>query len=286
LRKLPYDEPGTMHARDMADASEWSVTELTCTCGPRDVPFEETHGQVSVALVLGRTFTYQGPHGKELMTPGSLLLGSPRQNFVCSHEHGTGDLCLAFFFRPGYLAEMGESLGVSLSDRPFGISRVPPVRELSPCFALAASALRRGADVSWEEMSLRLLARTLSVTREVNPLPAPSRAIACDVAQTARLIATHPERSHSVAELARECNLSPFYFLRAFRQVCGCTPHQYLLRARLRTAAQRLLEVSAPVGDIALEAGFQDLANFNRMFRQEFEASPREFRRRGHGSLV
>jgi AraC-like DNA-binding protein len=35
---------------------------------------------------------------------------------------------------------------------------------------------------------------------------------------------------------------------------------------------------AAQVVDIALDSGFGDVSNFNRMFRAEFGVSPREFR--------
>jgi AraC family transcriptional regulator len=56
------------------------------------------------------------------------------------------------------------------------------------------------------------------------------------------------------------------------------TPHQYVLRARLREAASRLAKSTAAVLDIALESGFGDVSNFNRAFRNEFGVSPRAFR--------
>ena len=44
----------------------------------------------------------------------------------------------------------------------------------------------------------------------------------------------------SLDELAAAAGLSPFHFLRHFTGVLGVTPHQYLVRARLRRAAKLL----------------------------------------------
>ena len=59
----------------------------------------------------------------------------------------------------------------------------------------------------------------------------------------------------------------------------GVTPHQWLLRVRLRAAAEKLAATKVPVTEIALDVGFEDLSNFTRTFRAEFGASPREYRR-------
>ena len=41
-------------------------------------------------------------------------------------------------------------------------------------------------------------------------------------------------------DLAAEARLSPYHFLRCFEEITGTTPHQYLLRLRLRRAALKL----------------------------------------------
>ena len=61
------------------------------------------------------------------------------------------------------------------------------------------------------------------------------------------------------------------------------TPHQYLVRARLRRAARLLCDASRPVTDIAFEVGFGDLSNFVRTFHRAAGVSPRGFRRAARG---
>src|SRR5262249_4201045 len=59
--------------------------------------------------------------------------------------------------------------------------------------------------------------------------------------------------------------------------VTGVPPPQWLLRARLRAAAQRLATRSDPVTAVALDVGFEDLSNFIRSFRAEFGVSPSRY---------
>jgi AraC-like DNA-binding protein len=89
----------------------------------------------------------------------------------------------------------------------------------------------------------------------------------------------HADREIDLAAAAAEARLSPFHFLRVFTRVLGVTPHQYLVRARLRRAARLLIEADAPVTDIAYESGFADLSNFMRSFRRAAGVTPRQFRR-------
>ena len=81
-------------------------------------------------------------------------------------------------------------------------------------------------------------------------------------------------------EVARATGLSPFYFNRLFHQLVGLTPHQYLLRCRLRNARKVLaMDEGRSIADVAAETGFADQAHFARHFRRTFGESPQQFRR-------
>ena len=92
------------------------------------------------------------------------------------------------------------------------------------------------------------------------------------------MIESEPGAKHSLGILAREARLSPYHFLRTFERLVGVTPHQYVLRMRLRDAAVRLAIERDRVVDIAFACGFGDLSNFNRAFRREFGMNPKAFR--------
>src|SRR6184192_2252186 len=108
---------------------------------------------------------------------------------------------------------------------------------------------------------------------------APGNAVA-RVTRMVRAIERRPSARLSLGSLARDAGLSPYHFLRTFQRVTGVTPHQFVLRARLREAALRLVAERAKIIDIALECGFGDVSNFNRSFRGEFGVSPRAYRLR------
>ena len=159
------------------------------------------------------------------------------------------------------------------------------MRALSPLIARACVGLVGFADVPWEELSVQLAARTVQLAGGLSPDPntCPPGA-AARVTRTVRMIERHPDAGLGLGELAREAGLSPYHFLRTFERLTGVTPHQYILRARLREAAMRLTEGSAKILDIALDCGFGDVSNFNRAFRTEFGVSPRLYRMQTNGA--
>jgi AraC family transcriptional regulator len=268
-RKLNGD-PGSPSSRVLAQGDGWRVEDVICTSGPRDRSFEERHSRISIAIVAAGTFQYRSTTGRELMTPGSLMLGSPGQCFECGHEHGMGDRCLSF----GYTPEYFEILAAGADPR-FRALRLPPLRALSPVIAKACAGLTKS--VAWEELSVQLAAQTLELITGVKS-SSPHASAEARVTRVVRSIERDPTAAHTLRESAREAGLSPYHFLRIFEHVTGVTPHQFILRARLREAALRLSE-SGRILDIALESGFGDLSNFNRTFRAEFGVNPRIWRK-------
>jgi AraC family transcriptional regulator len=278
-RRAARGGPGRTVAHLVAEGPGWSVSDVVCDSGPQDKPFEERHTRVSIAIVTAGSFQYRSAAGREVMTPGSLLLGSPGQSFECGHEHGSGDRCLSFWYAPESFDRLAAEAGVRLARLAFPVLRVPPLRALSPLVARAGAAALGSARTSWEELRLQLAAVTVRVAAGLSPvLPAPTPAAEARVTRVVRRIERDPEGDLGLDGLAGEARLSPFHFLRTFKHVTGLTPHQYVMRARLRRAAARLAADRAPVIEVALESGFGDVSNFNRAFRAEFGTSPRGFR--------
>lgn len=271
--------------RPIASGEGWSVADAMCSLGPNDRPFEEQHDHVSIAIVTGGSFQYRGSGagpGWELMTPGSLLLGSPGQLFECGHEHAHGDRCLAFRYSPPYFSSVIDDSARGRRDR-FASLRLPPTRELSSVIAQACAARDRsapGADIVWEELAVRLAVQAVQTDRGRGTCQSVvSAAALARVTGTVRFIEQNIDEALTLSNLAKVAELSSFHFLRTFEDLTGTTPHQYVIRMRLRRAGVRLLAESAKILDIALDTGFGDVSNFNRAFRTEFGMSPRAYRR-------
>jgi AraC-like DNA-binding protein len=230
------------------------------------------------------------------MTPGSLLLGNAGQCFECGHEHGVGDRCLSFEYEPDYFEAIAAEAGARSYTPRFSSLRVPPLRELSPVITRALAAAKtvllngphkdsRSEDNSgersriWEEIALELAGNSLAISGAAPPNGASSPAAEARVTRVLRMIERHPDMRHTLSSLAAEARLSRYHFVRIFGQLAGLTPHQYIVRSRLRRAALQLVTERSKVLDIALAAGFGDVSNFNHAFRAEFGVSPSLYRK-------
>jgi AraC-like DNA-binding protein len=282
LAKIAVESGPILLRRALARGNGWSVSDVICGAGPYDRPFEEQHSHYCIAVVMEGSFQYQSRGGRELMTPGSLLLGNAGQHFECGHEHGVGDRCISFAYETEYF----EDLATEMDSPYFSMLRVPPIRDLSGlvarvCAGLIGSSSHRTpeGEQPWKEVGVELVGRALENASKGTPSLRNFAAAESRVTRIVRLIDTHPNSDHGLESLAREAKLSRYHFLRVFQQLTGLTPYQYLRRTRLRRAAGRLIAESAPVLDIALDSGFGDVSNFNHAFRAEFGLSPRSYRK-------
>ncbi len=93
----------------------------------------------------------------------------------------------------------------------------------------------------------------------------------------------HSHEPIGLDSVAEEVGLSSFHFLRLFARILGVTPHQYLVRSRLRHAARLLADGARSITDVAFDVGFGDLSNFVRTFHRAAGVSPRRFRQAAKG---
>ena len=281
---------GSASACLIAEGRGWKAQDIICSSGPEDRPFEERHAWASVAVVLSGSFSYGNELGRNLLTPGSLLLGGAGSCFTCGHEHGEGDRCLAFHFEPSFFEEIAAAAGARRMD--FRLNSLPALRSLSPLVARSVVAAQEHGSAalpatvgvlptSFEELALQLAGAALTESAGHRPQSI-SRRDERRVGAVARFMEERFSEPCSLGDLARLAGLSPFHFLRVFRATTGLTPHQHLLRTRLRAAANHLARSDAPVTDIALAIGFEDLSNFTRTFRAEYRLSPLQYRAQFH----
>jgi AraC family transcriptional regulator len=80
-------------------------------------------------------------------------------------------------------------------------------------------------------------------------------------------------------ELAQLAGLSPFHFVRVFKQSTGLPPQAWRQQARLDAAKGLLESTSLPVTEIALHVGYESSQALARAFRCRIGTSPTAYRR-------
>lgn len=82
----------------------------------------------------------------------------------------------------------------------------------------------------------------------------------------------------TLRELCGHLNITEAHFIRIFRSVQGIPPMKYFVRLKIDSAANLLLETSAPVYEISEALDFNSPGHFCRTFKQYTGMSPSQFR--------
>ena len=267
-----------MNATPLLRRKSISVFDFRCSAGPGDAPFSEQHHGHSVSFVRKGSF---GCHSRgrffELVA-GSVLVGHPGDEYTCTHDHVCGDECLAFFLDPELVETIGDDSAV------WRTGAAPPLPELMVLGELAQAAADGRSDIGLDEVGALFASRFVEVVsgRTQKPVAAAGRDRRRAV-ESALWIDAHSHQAIDLDHAAAQAGISAFHFLRLFSGVLGVTPHQYLVRSRLRHAARLLADDERPVTEVAYDVGFGDLSNFVRTFHRAAGVSPRKFREASRG---
>lgn len=90
----------------------------------------------------------------------------------------------------------------------------------------------------------------------------------------------HLSQDLSLAELAKQANLSEFHFSRMFKQSTGLSPHAFITKQKMERACELLKQAQLSVSEISLALGFKNQTHFSMLFKKYFGLSPSEFRKK------
>ncbi|WP_315837600.1 AraC family transcriptional regulator [Bradyrhizobium prioriisuperbiae] len=256
-----------------------SVFDYYCDLGPHDKPFTEVHGGFSISYVRKGSFACEALGRSHDLVAGSLMVGRPGGEYICSHEHhACGDECLSFQFAP----DLADT--ISGDDSIWHATAVPPLEDLMVVGELAQAVAKNRSDLGLDEVGLLLASRFADAVSGTKRRSGMVRsADRRRVVETALWIDAYSHRAIDLAMAAKRAELSSFHFLRLFTKALGVSPHQYLVRSRLRHAARLLADDARAITDVAFDVGFGDLSNFVRTFHRAAGVSPSGFRRMAKG---
>lgn len=98
------------------------------------------------------------------------------------------------------------------------------------------------------------------------------------VAKVKQYVNDHYAEDLSLADMASLAGMTPSAFSRFFKSRTGRTLMDYIVDIRLGNAARRLVDTTDNVSEICYGCGFNNLSNFNRLFKAKRGYTPREFR--------
>jgi len=252
----------------------YGAGEVRCAGEPAATTLDACYAGPAIGVVVSGRFGYRSSGGSVTATPGTVLLGNSGEAFSYRFLEPGGVRRSVIALDPAFVDEIAADCGSGSA--AFPVAALPPSRAGAPLYA-AIRRIASGAPVSSETLA-GVIEAALAPGRKGTPRTASAgdRRRAADLARYMDEAFAEPL---TLAGMAERTGLSRWQLIRVFSRVTGESPHQYLIGARLRAAADRLMDTREPVTEVALGVGFNDLSNFNAAFRRAYGMSPRDLRR-------
>lgn len=174
-----------------------------------------------------------------------------------------------------YLRVMRADGLVLRGDRAFNNCIDP--QAISLALRMRNALLHASMDDDWEAWGLALAERAM--VQETLPAPTQGSITARRMRLLDEFIDAGLEGSLSVQAMAGLLELSEGFFMRAFKQATGKSPHSYLIDRRLAKARALLRDSTASLSGIALACGFASQAHMTTAFKQRLGISPAQLRK-------
>jgi AraC family transcriptional regulator len=101
------------------------------------------------------------------------------------------------------------------------------------------------------------------------------------ISRAIEYIEDHITEEISIEGIARQVNISPFYFQKGFSLLCGFTIMEYIRKRRLALAGSELVCTDAKVIDVALKYGYDSPYSFTKAFTRFHGITPAMVRKDG-----
>lgn len=96
-------------------------------------------------------------------------------------------------------------------------------------------------------------------------------------------VATNFRESISLEKMALDLGISKYVLSRLFAKTFHCNFNKYVNGVRLNYATSALENTNECITTLCLEAGFESQRTFNRVFKERYKMTPREYRIKIHG---
>lgn len=222
---------------------------------------------------------------KPFSTPDMALIGPNTPHAWTGHESEDVQV-ITIQFQEDFLSEQTLSrnmlqpindmlkrsrMGIHFS-KEATLNMVPRIQQLTQ---------ERGFDSLLDFLSILY---DLSISRNQTALSSPSYVDLYDTSKSKRIsivndyLCKNLHNPIKIEEVASLVNMSPSAFSHFFKKRTQRTFSNYLSDLRVGNAAKLLIETDKNISEICYDSGFNNLSNFNRVFKGQKGCTPKEFR--------
>ena len=171
-----------------------------------------------------------------------------------------------------------QTEGAPLQERPLVRNAKPSLLRLATALRNQILEGRRLGALQLESFAVLYLAEWLD---DLSSQPAETAVEGFRLKSLSRVedyIEANLDQDVSLEDLAEAAELSPSYFLRAFKKATGRTPHRHLMERRVQRACELLRGSDRPLAEITYTCGFASQSHMTDVFKRHLDISPGRYR--------
>jgi len=238
-----------------------------------------------LVYVLSGKKTYKTINGEWTLVPGQTLYLKKGAEVI--HQYFDDEYCMLGFFLSDELiketlAEMKGKMVLNSSQNPeeFTAKMVQPSEYLEGYFHSMLTYFR-GINRPPDHILVLKLKELLMNLMSCDPL---LTSYFCDLSECNRpSLQQIMEKNYcfnlKLEDYAELCHRSLSTFKRDFQQIYNETPGKWIMKRRVKHAANLLVNSAQTVTEVAFETGFEDLSHFSRVFKQITGKAPSEYKK-------
>jgi len=237
------------------------------------------HPHLELFFMLSGETTVTVRGRSQILTPGSLAIIFPNQihSYTAHSAESRATLVIC------ELARTGGYVDLLLRSHPKNPFLKPELLHPNVAFAIgemSAEHVRGENGNVYAPLIQLVLARVLPLLDLKSNKSADYRELTYQIAD---YVGGHFRDPLTLAELARKLGVSKFHLSHVFSEKFGQSFSSYLTKIRLACACGMLTDTVRSVTEIAEESGFESQRTFFRVFRQQYEETPLQYRHRVQG---
>ncbi|MCI0448468.1 MAG: AraC family transcriptional regulator [Chlorobi bacterium] len=234
------------------------------------------------------------------VTPSTYLIFNSGQKYSARIQSNETVETISVFFRPQFAEEVLSSLissednildnEITHPEQPVHFMEIlyPHDTVLYPFIFKFRMASKLGYDDNnWLEEEFYMLLKAFlgihrQVGKEIKRIPAAKKSTKIEIYKRIYRAKDWLDENFSsevkIEYAAKEACMSPFHFIRLFKNIFNETPYQYITRKRIDKAFDLILRTDMPITEVCFEIGFNSLSSFSWLLKQKYGMSPETMR--------
>lgn len=277
----PYPFPISQMST-VIEVFNWSFMAMICKL--KDIPlFPDTHTHSSYEFViLSSPLAIRVDKDVIQHGPNSIL---PINSY---QSHGPAEVCDSYEMIAIMVdCELLQNIADSMFDKTFisfANEFIPfhdDLRILFKWFMDESENPQAGSDFILETLTTQIVVTLLRRAKGNSPSLEHKRIHSArpNIKRTIEFLMDSYQGKYSLQDLANIANLSPYHFIRIFKNETGKTPYEYLMDIKLEKACNLLRKSNLSITEICFLCGFNSPNHFSTVFKRVLGVSPSQYRR-------